>query len=1008
MKTIYPSGLFLSRRRNPVDFGIRARTLFMVLCLCCSLSSFAQRAITGTVTDQSGAPLPGVSITEKGTTTGAVSDFDGNFTLYVGGQSPVLIFSYMGFETQEITVGNRSSLQVQMQEDVTSLSEVIVIGYGTQEKKDVTSAVASIKSEEFLVGKIQDASELVKGKVAGLVITKSSGSPDASSNIMLRGVTTLTGNVNPLILIDGVPGDINTVAPENIESIDVLKDASAAAIYGTRGANGVIFITTRSGTRERPATVNYVGYTSISDFYKKADFMNVSDIRAGKTSYNDRGAETDWLDAVTRTGFMHNHSLNIDGGTKTTAYSGNVSYRYEDGTIKKSNNDQIRVQLNLSQYFLDNMLKVNINVLKDYRTLTPNNAESEGLNNIYRQAVIRNPTAPVYTQDGDWDEELDRYQYYNPVAILDELVGEDEREKTNMIGNITFKPVDNWETNLMLSNNLYNKKYATYTTSRYYTSKVTGFAGSAYIFHEDRKQKTLELTSNYKFNLDKHRFSVLGGYSYIYERYSNFSVSNSDFPTDAYKYNNITAGDLLKEGRAGMNSFKEDNTLIGFFGRVSYGFDNKYNILASIRREGSSKFGDNHKWGLFPAVSAGWTISNEGFMESLKWVDNLKLRAGYGVTGQRPLNNYSSLTTFQFNNSGTGNYYNKEGEWIPSIRVAQNPNPDLKWEKTAEINVGVDFTLFEGRLSGALDVYNKKTTDLIYQYNVPVPPNLANTTLANVGSISNKGVEIMINAIPVKNDDFQWNTTLTLSHNRSKLLSMSNDLYKTEDYRDEAFAGDPISVPTHRVEVGRAIGDFWGMKSVGVTEDGIWLIEDPQTGEALTYSTSLNNNSYRQYLGNGFPKVYLGLNNTFRYKNFDLNMQMSGQFGFKILNEQRMYYENNSIQYNRLRSAADPVYGIAPLSPSQAQAFVSYYLEKGDFLKFDNVTLGYNVNVGKLEKYLSALRVYCSAQNFLTITGYKGMDPELANRNFYAAGNDFRDKYPTIRSLTLGLNVTFK
>ncbi|MGS2739329.1 SusC/RagA family TonB-linked outer membrane protein [Sinomicrobium sp. M5D2P17] len=1005
MRTNYPFNFLFWKTRT--NCGAGNLKLFLLLCLCCSLSSFAQQVLTGEVTDETGAPLPGVSIAEKGTSTGIISDFDGNFQITLSGGNSVLIFSYMGYKTQEIAVGNQTSLQVAMEEDITSLSEVVVIGYGTQEKKDVTSAVASVKSEDFLVGKIQDASELVKGKVAGLVITKSSGDPNATSTIMLRGVTTLTGNVNPLVLIDGVPGEINTVAPENIESIDVLKDASAAAIYGTRGANGVIYITTKAGLRERPTTINYVGYTSISDFYKDADFMTASDIREGKTSFNDRGHNTDWVDAVTRTGFMHNHSLNIDGGTKTTTYSGNVSYRYEEGTIMKTSNDQIRVQMNLSQYFLNNMVKVNINLLKDHRTLTPNNASNSDINNIYRQAVIRNPTAPVYDENGGWDEELDRYQYYNPVSMLNELLGEDEREKTNMIGNITFKPIENWETNLMLSNNLYSRKIATYSTSSYYSSRVTGLQGSAYIGHEETKQKTLELTSNYKFNFNKHRFSVLGGYSYTYQRESNFSVSNADFPTDAYKYNNISAGDLLKDGRASMSSFKEDNTLIGFFGRLSYGFDNKYNILASIRREGSSKFGDNHKWGIFPAVSAGWTISNESFLESATWINNLKLRAGYGVTGQRPDDNYSSLTTYEFNNS-YGNYLNKDGVWIPSIRVAQNPNPDLKWEKTGEINVGVDFSLFEGRLGGSLDVYSKKTTDLIYEYNVPVPPNLANTTLANVGSIRNRGWELMIDAVPVKNDNFRWNSTVTVSHNRSELLSLSNDLYQTEDYRDEAFAGDPISVPTHRVEVGRAIGDFWGLKSVGVTEDGLWLVEDPQTGEAMTYSTSLNNNNYRQYLGNGFPKVYLGWNNTFRYKKFDLSMQVSGQFGFKILNEQRMYYENNSIQYNRLRSAADPVYGITPLSSAQAQAFVSHYLEKGDFLKFDNVTLGYNFDVKKMEKYISGLRLYCSAQNFLTITGYKGMDPELANDNFFAAGNDFRDKYPTIRSLTLGLNVTFK
>ncbi|SFU52768.1 TonB-linked outer membrane protein, SusC/RagA family [Pustulibacterium marinum] len=981
---------------------------FLLLASLVGFNANAQNKVTGTITDTDGVPIPGATILEKNTTNGVTTDFDGNYEINVVSNSSVLVFSYLGYKTKELTVGNNTNLDVILETDMQALDEVVVIGYGEQKREQVTSAVSSIKAEDFNPGKIQDAAELVKGKISGLVVTKSSGDPNATSTIMLRGVTTLNGSVSPLILIDGVPGDLTMIAPENIASIDVLKDASAAAIYGTRGANGVILITSKSGKLNAKTQIVYDAYASVSDFYKEADFMTPADIRLGRTSFSDDGWDTDWLDAVTQTGYTQNHSLLVNGGSDNTTYSANLSYKYEEGTIKRSDNDQLRLQLNVGQYFFNKVLKVDLKLFQEFRNLTPNNASAGGVVNIYRQAVIRNPTSPIYAEDtGAYYEEFGRFQYYNPVAMLNELIGEDEIIRSNIVGNVTLEPIKNWKTNLMVAQNTLTEDYSTYATSNYYTSTTTGYSGSAYKSFGKSKSKFLELTSNYDFTINAlHRFNILAGYSYTYNVSSGFNASNSDFPTDAYLYNNIAVGAQLKEGEAYMSSSKSDNTLIGFFGRLSYGFSNKFNILASIRREGSSQFGENHKWGLFPSASAGYTISNESFLKDVSWLDNLKLRVGYGVTGQRPNANYLSLTTYNYDSS-YGNFLNEDGEWVAGLMVTQNPNPDLKWEKTSEVNFGLDFSFLNNKISGSLDVYNKTTDDLLYSYNVPVPPNLFGTTLANVGSIRNQGIEIMLTALPVETQNFSWNTTITASRNRNKLLSLSNDLYETENYLNVAYAGDPISVPTHRVEVGQSIGNFWGLKSVGVTDDGIWLIEDPSTGEAIPYTTSLNTDDYRQYLGNGFPKVYFGWNNTLTYKKFDLMTQFSGQLGFKILNTQRMFYENNSIQYNRLRSAADPVYGNVPLSSSQAQAFVSYYLEDGDFLKLDNVTLGYTFVPKSWSDYVSKIRFYCSAKNFLTITKYKGLDPELANSDFYAAGNDFRDKYPTIRSLTLGLNVTF-
>ena len=952
----------------------------------------------GVILDVNGEPIIGASVVEKGNpTNGTVTDINGNYTLKVKNAKTPLVVSYIGFITQE-TGGGKMILK----EDLKALNEVVVIGYGTQRKGDVTSSITSVKAEDFAQGNIQDAGDLIKGKVAGLTISNGSGDPNATSQIRLRGIVSLEGGNSPLVLIDGIEGDLSTVAPENIESIDVLKDASAAAIYGTRGASGVIIITTKSGKRDSNTTASYSGYLSLSNFTKTLDMMDGADIRAGKNSQTDRGYDTDWIDAITRTALTHNHNFNITGGNKTTSYSADFTYRHQEGSIIETYSDALNFNGTVSHWMMNDMLKVSFNIVKRWHKQGPMNAASE---QVYRQALMRNPTEPIYDETGDYYENFGVNYYYNPVGMLKETTGSNRFDQTRLTGNVTFEPIKGWQTNLMLATDRYTSHSQYYNTSKHYSQKLNYHTGYASQSMGRNQSDNLELTSRYKHQWGEHRFEGMVGYSYQQNVYESFYANNTNFMSDFFEYNNLGIGEYLKDGKAGMGSGKSSDKLIGFFGRVSYGYADKYNVLISIRREGSSKFGDNHKWGSFPSASLGWTISNEEFMKSTRsWLDNLKLRAGLGVTGVIPGSPYLSLTKWSLGYP----YFYENGKWNQGLLVSSNPNPNLKWEKSTEINVGLDWSVLGERLSGTIDFYNKKTVDMLWWYTVPSPPNLYTSTLANVGEMRNTGIEVAVTAVPFKTKDFEWKTTLTASHNSNKLLSLSNDLYESNSYYDEGYLGEPISLPTQRLEPGRSVGNFYGMKTTGVSENGLWMIENKETGESEEFTDNmLTDDKYHQYLGNALPKVVLGWGHQFTYKNFDLSMQFTGQFGFKILNEAKAYYENNAVAYNRMKSAAEAPFGDGNvLSVAQKQTFTSYHLENGDFVKLSNMTLGYNVPL-KENKFVNKIRAYVSGSNLFCITGYDGLDPELTNGDRTQFGIDRRDKYPSSRTFTFGLNVTF-
>jgi len=994
-----------------------------------SVSGAQQSAITmkGHVKDTNGEPIIGATVKEKDNPKNvAVTDLDGNFTLKVRPGAAVVV-SYMGYVDKEFKAA--STVNVTIEEDNKLLNEVVVIGYGTQKKGDITSSIASVKAEDFAGGKIGDAAELIKGKIAGLSVTNSSGDPNANSSIMLRGVTSIKGSITPLILVDGIEGDLKTVAPENIASIDVLKDASAAAIYGTRGANGVILITTKSGRRSAKPEVTYSNYFAFSNWTKTMDFMDTNDVIYGRTQFTYEGYDTDWLKAVTRkSGFKHNHSLSLRGGGENSAYAGNVTYSRDWGIMRKSGNVDAKMQLDYTQFMWDDKLKFNFNLLA-----TRNKYDINNNNYAYRQAVIRNPSSPVYDEDGGYNENFNKLQYYNPVEIQNEYYGDYITKFMQMAGSVTVTPIKGWDTKLMMSWGESSGSSEEWTSPDYYTlATQNNYNGYASKGEGNSIDKNIEITSTYHNQFGDHRIEALVGYSWLYGENDGFGAGNGNFSTTAFLWNNLGNGTLLTEEdrHASVSSYRNDHKLVGFFGRVSYGYADKYNVLASVRREGSSRFGANHKWGTFPSVSAGWTISNEDFMKSTSgWLDNLKLRVGYGVTGREPTNNYLSQYLYGF--AGYGDVLSQDGNWIKTLEITQNVNKDLKWETSHEWNFGLDFSLLKGRIYGNVDFYIKTTKDLIYEYAVPVPPNLYGYTQYNVGDMRNTGIELMVTALPVKTKEFTWESTLTLSHNSNKLLKLSNQFYETNNFTEVGIISDPISVKTHCMEVGHRLGDFWGLKSVGYDENGYVLVEvkdDDGNWTVKPFDPNLNVQNNRQRLGTGMPQVYLGWNNTFAYKGFDLNLQFTGQFGYKILNCQRAFYENNSIAYNRLKSAADlhpasvynaetktldPVYNedgsrkMVTLSSSMSQGFWSDHLENGDFLKLANATLGYTLPLkGAITKYISKARIFASCTNLFCITGYSGIDPEVSN-DALAPGIDDRDKYPTTRSYTFGMQINF-
>ncbi|MDR1601196.1 MAG: TonB-dependent receptor [Tannerella sp.] len=965
----------------------------------------AGRRITGVVSDEHGEPVIGANIVEKGTVNGTVSDIDGRFSLEVP-DNAILQISFIGYISQEISVlsatGGGNSLLITLLEDAKALEEVVVIGYGTQRKGEVASAITSVKAENFIKVPSPDASKMIRGQVAGLAVVSHDANPLSTSQIMLRGITTLKASASPLVLIDGIPGDLMTVSPDDIEQIDVLKDGSAAAIYGTRGTNGVIIITTKNARGEMPTTVDVNAYLSTQQITRKLPFMTydqyVDKVRQGKPGAIDNGGHVDWLDEVLQTPLTQVYNISLRGGSKTTNYVASFDYRSLEGIIKRSDNRMIYPRIEVTHRMFDNMLKINASV-SGYQQRYFDASDGGGYNtDVYKNAIMFNPTDPIKDENGVWTERSIN-GYYNPLALLYEVDGENKATNMRMFADVIFTPIEGLDIKYLVSSNTYNQVRGFYQTQKHASTVKDGRNGFASRGTNLTTNDLAEFTVQYHKTLAKdHTFTLLGGYSWLKRNYQFYWMNNFNFPSDDYTYNSMGQGQALNDGRAGMGSEQTENTLIGYFGRLNYSYKGKYMLAASVRYEGSSKFGANHKWGTFPAVSAAWNIKGEGFMEDAALFSTLKLRAGFGVTGTEPSSPYMSLNTLSF-----GDYAYANGTWIKSIRPASNANPDLRWEKKEETNIGLDFGFFEDRLTGSIDFYNRDTKDLLWDYTVPSPPYLFSSMTANAGSMRNRGVEIAIQAVPVQTNDFRWVTNANFSTNKNTLLSLSNDQFISIGYSNQGSTGEPIQTYTHRIQEGEPIGNFFGFKTIDVDDKGYWIIEG-EDGNPKPMAEQQPTD--KQILGNGLPKYYLNWNNSVSYKNIDLGVTMRGAFGFQILNNSELFYAvpMQLSRGNLFQKAYEPVFGKRPLADDQELQYVSYFIEDGDYWKIDNVSLGYTFNFNS--KWVQRFRLYGTISNLLVLTGYSGIDPEVPISGL-APGHDDKWRYPAARTFTIGASFKF-
>lgn len=986
---------------------LRPFALFMALFLMNVSWAFAQLTVTGNAQSTSGEPLIGVNVVEKGTTNGTVTDLDGNYTLRVV-KGKTLVFSYIGFLSQEVVV-NGAKVNVTLKEDTETLDEVVVIGYGSMARKDVTSSITTVKADQLNVGVFSDAASMLQGKVAGLTIT-TTGDPNGSPSITLRGSSSLrTGQaMQPYYVIDGIPGvDISIVAPDDIESIDVLRDATATAIYGSKAANGVIIINTKKGKHGAERTnVSYSGYVAFDNILNTLDMASADDLRAyaeatGATLANDMGANTNWQDEVLRTAISTNHNLSINGGAGKTTYMASINYQDREGVITGSSMDRLNVRSLVTTKVLKDRLELSAGVNARYGKAIGVPMNNEGASVLDAMNYF-SPMLPVRNEDGSWTTGSGS-KNYNPLSLIYENTSETMYKNTQLLGKASLEIIEGlkWNVNYSFTNN--QSTYSAYDSHNTQLEGISAYNGRAtrntYFGHEH----IFETFGNYDTTIyDIHKLSVMAGYSWE-EKMSNdgFGLTVHDFYDDVLKWNQLTYASTIDGIPAVQSGTKETIRNISFYGRASYSFNSKYMIQATVRRDGSSVFGKNNQWGTFPSVSVAWNITEENFMKNQNLFDNLKFRLGYGVSGNAlGFGAYTAIATY-----GASGFFDYNGKQWRTLAATKNANPDLKWETTGMFNVGLDYGLLNGRLSGTIEFYNKKTKDLIWNY--PVSTNLYpfGDIAANVGEITNQGIEISINAVPVQTKNFTWNTTVTLSHNKNTVNRLSNDKFEVGVFTqgDPMVAGVSSEGYTQRIIEGEPLGTFFTYEFAGFNDAGkaTYYVRDENTGERTGETTEQPGYKDRTITGCAQPKLNFGWNNTFNYKNWNATVFFTGVFGNDIYNGTRANYMSPEMLAggkNVLKEFLD--------NPTTSASLPSdRFIENGSYLRLSTLSLGYTFK--NFNGWLQNLQLYVTCNNLFTITGYKGLDPEV-NMGGIDPGIDYRwSVYPHTRTTMVGVKINF-
>ncbi len=955
---------------------------------------FAQNpTITGRVIDQkSQSPLIGVSVLVEGTHIGTMTDIEGRYSIEArNGEQTVLNFSYLGYQPATATVGKQTTINIEMIEESERIDEVVVIGYGSTTKKELTGSVSSLKADDFDNGSYTNAAGLLQGKVAGLTVTNpNGGDPNGSYEIMLRGMNTLSAGQGPLLIIDGVVGgDIRNINFQEVESVDVLKDGSAAAIYGTRGTNGVIIITTKRA-KAGSVEVEYDGQVSVQYVTRQAESLTADEFKWVVDNYRPQnagqlyGSSTDWFKEITRTPISHKHSLAVSGGSEKFYHRTVVNVEQNQGLQLGNDAEKYLFKTNIHQKAFEGWLDLDYNAYYSKRVYSPANYSA------FEQAFYHNPTEPIYNPA---DEEHGGYftvdntmAYYNPVAMIKERSAENRADDFggNIRAVLNILPVKGLKWDNFFSYTQQNYESREYRT-RYYPSEI-GRDGVASISHDYMRDIQWESTLNYSGQFDKHSIQVVAGYTWQRGMGEYSSMENSGYDNDDWKTNNIGAGNSLQEGQASMYSYKEENTYIALFGRVMYNYDDRYLVSVSLRRDGSSRFGKDNKWGWFPAVSAGWRISQERFLQDAEWIDELKLRVGYGVTGNQDFSNYKSLLLMK--TSGRF-YYN--GQWINTYAPASNANPDLGWEKKAEYNIGLDFSVLKNRLGLTLDYYTRRTTDLLYTYSVPTPPYVYDEMFTNVGEIKNSGIEVTLTGIPVQTKNLVWNTSLIFSRNTNELVSFTNEQFQDGEYK-VGWMNSPVGAYCQRLIEGESLGTFYGPVYLGKDENGKDKYKNSIAGKVAEDNW--------EKIGCAYPDFQLAWSNNFRIvKNLDLSFTLRASIGGDILNTYALFYDN--LNYFGLKNISNKW---LEHPEDNGIMYSSKYIEDATFLKLDNLSLAYTFNFKS--KFIRSLRLYVSGQNLFCLTGYEGVDPEVSMTGI-TPGIESISYYPSTATWTFGANIKF-